>query len=188
MKFQHYGPKTVAIGTGWLINDDTVITAAHNLYSPIEKSHAIDVRVHIGYTQEQTTTHLKSEERRAQAAAVHWGYYATGQRQYDFAILRLKSPFQDARAIPFKNTPLLIPNETKVRVLGYPGDLPLEDEHLRGHIMYRSQCRVKAHDLKENGYQIEYLLDTAGGNLKDHPFTKPSRDANTARKLWRPRA
>jgi V8-like Glu-specific endopeptidase len=167
MKFQHHEPETVGIGTGWLIDHDTVVTAAHNLYSPTEKSHAIDIRIHIGYTQEKTTAHVRSEERRAQAVAVHWGYYATGQPQYDFAIVRLKSPFQKVRAIPFKKTPSVIPSATKLRVLGYPGDLPMDDQQLKGHIMYSSQCRVKAHDLEENGYLIEYLLDTAGGNLKN---------------------
>jgi len=185
IKFEHYGPKIVARGTGWLIDNNTVITAAHNLYNPSEKRHAIKVNVFVGYTGENTTALVRREGRQAQAAVVHWGYYATGQEHYDFAVLRLKSPFKDVRSIPFRATPSATQHSTKLRVVGYPGDLPEDDEKLRGHIMYRSQCRIAAYNLEDDGYQLRYLLDTYKGSSMQYIAVLES-DTNETRQLGRP--
>jgi V8-like Glu-specific endopeptidase len=156
---------TVGIGTGWLIEEDTVITAGHNLYNTKQNTHAIKVLVCVGYTKEQTTAPIdvKCEYRWAKAAAVHWGWYKAGQERFDFAVIRLESPFKDIRKIPFKPTPLKTETATKLRVLGYPGDLPVKANKMKGRIIYQSECPVPPYNLEMKGYQLEYRLDTAGG-------------------------
>lgn len=163
MRFQHFDNRTIAIGTGWLIDNDTVITAAHNLYNTIEKSHATHIDVFVGYTSTGFTGPAKCEQRRAETAGIHWGYYVTGRHVYDMGVLRLSSPFAAASAIPYKMTPYNLAQNTNLRVVGYPGDLPTTDDKKKGRDMYQSQCPVGAANIADNGYQLKYILDTAGG-------------------------
>jgi V8-like Glu-specific endopeptidase len=170
MRFRHLDPKTVVIGTGWLIDTDTVITAAHNVYIPLEKSHATRVDVYIGYTSDEFSGPAVCEQRLAQTAGIHWGYYVTGQHMYDIAVLRLASPFRTAKPIPYKTTPIHIAQNTNLRVVGYPGDLPSKHDIGRaGCDMYLSQCPVGAFSLAENEYQLKYHLDTYGGRIEPNP-------------------
>jgi hypothetical protein len=66
------------------------------------------------------------------------------------------------RPIPWKITPSAGLNSL-FRVVGYPGDLPKDNEKLKGQLMHQSQCNILAYDLEDNDYQLKYLLDTHGG-------------------------
>lgn len=106
---------------------------------------------------------VKREARWAQTAMIHWGYYRTGQEKYDFALVHLQSPFENGCTIPYKSTGPVVREDTKVRVVGYPGDLPTNNKAQKDSIMYHSECMVEKQKLATNGFRIQYLLDTAGG-------------------------
>ena len=154
-------------GTGWMIDNRTVVTAAHNLCrSSIDNSaeHVKNVLVTIGYSGEESTKSNEIETRRGKSIAVHSGYFAQTSREYrkyDIAAIRLERPFDNVEPMRWQITPHAA-NEITIQVVGYPEDLPLDDENKQGEIMYSSEQKV-TFDLKEQNDRLIYKLDTAGG-------------------------
>ena len=160
-----------ASGSGWLIDDRTVVTAAHNLYDSAgsKKEHAKNVLVAIGYSGKQTKDENTPEIQLGKSAAVHLGYYNQNPKsydpewqKYDIAIIRLENSFKEPNPLLFENTPYMESN-VAIEVVGYPGDLPQnapDDE--KGGIMYRARERINC-DLQKDKYQLLYRLDTYPG-------------------------
>lgn len=131
-------------GTGWLIDKETVVTAAHCLYDPKYDTFATTVDVFVGISMQWSQDKTEQEQRRASSVAVHWGYYAGYGTPYDFAILKLDQPFKDIVAVSAGNCPKDV--DFKIRVVGFPGDLP--SGHWRqGLDMYFSECKTPVYRL-----------------------------------------
>jgi V8-like Glu-specific endopeptidase len=99
MMFQENKKKSSWQGTGWLINESTVVTAAHNLYEPKDGSYACEVTVYIGVTNGNKHDRIV-EQGRGMAIAIHWGYYAAAEKQNDIAMIKLRKPLKTAVPIP----------------------------------------------------------------------------------------
>ena len=152
-----------AYRTGWLINNSTVVTAAHNLYSPVDESYAFEVKVQVGVTKGSKHVETQWGDR----AAIHWGFYAAGQRQNDMAMIKLKSPFRKVVPILCGNAPLVETERNILRVVGYPGNRGGTGLH-QGRIMHVSQgAHAKGWNLKSTDYILRHHLDTDHGSM--HP-------------------
>ena len=148
-------------GTGWLINNSTVVTAAHNLYSPLDESYAFDVKVQVGVTKGS----YNEETQRGDFAAIHWGFYAAGKRQNDMAMIKLKSPFHKVVPILCGNAPLVETESSFLRAVGYPGNRGVGGIH-QGKIMHVSQgAHAEGWDLKSTNYILRHHLDTDKGSM-----------------------
>ena len=144
--------------TGWLINESTVFTVAHNLYGP-NGSYAVEVKVEMGITKNNDSRN--HETRQDKFVTIHGGYFAIGKRQYDVAIIKLEgNPISGLRPIPCKTAPLIEVN-TLLRVVGYPGDLPTTGSH-QGSAMIE-QDGPSTDDLKNADFLLHHELDTADG-------------------------
>ena len=150
-----------ADGTGWLINNSTVVTAAHNLYSPLDESYAFEVKVQVGVTKGSSNV----ETQWGHFAAIHWGFYAAGKRQNDMAMIKLDSPFNKVVPIRCGNAPLVQSKSSFLRVVGYPGNQGGAGEH-QGRIMHVSQgAHAEGWDLKSTEYILQHRLDTDKGSM-----------------------
>ena len=151
----------IAYGTGWLIDNSTVVTAAHNLYSPLDESYAFEVKVQVGVTKGSKNV----ETRWGHSAAIHGGYYAAGKRQNDIAMIKLESPFHKVVPIRYGNAPLVEIESSFLRVVGYPGNSGGTGEH-QGRIMHVSQgAHAEGWDLKSMDYILRHHLDTDIGSM-----------------------
>ena len=149
-----------AYGTGWLINNFTVVTAAHNLYSPLDESYASEVKVQVGVTKGSKNV----ETRWGHFVAIHRGFYAARKRQNDMAMIKLESPFDNVVPILCSNAPLVETEKRSLRVVGYPGNRGGAGEH-QGKIMHVSEGAHAGWDLKSTDYIFRHHLDTDNGSM-----------------------
>ena len=149
-----------AYGTGWLINNFTVVTAAHNLYSPLDESYAFEVKVQVGVTKGSKNV----ETRWGHFVAIHWGFYAARKRQNDMAMIKLESPFDNVVPILCRNAPLVETEKRSLRVVGYPGNRGGAGEY-QGKTMHVSEGAHAGWDLKSTDYILRHHLDTDSGSM-----------------------
>ena len=159
-------------GTGWLLDEQTVITAAHNVNAigrNRKAEHVKNVVVSSGYSGKKTVTTNDVEIRRGKAVVVHSGYYAKDSKshhswweKYDLAAIRLDKPFQKAEPFRWVNTPP-VANHIKIQVVGYPDDLPTDDIEEQGHVMYSSEQTLTYDLQRDQKDQLDYVLDTNSG-------------------------
>ena len=153
--------KEIAYGTGWLIDNSTVVTAAHNLYSPKDESYAFEVEVKVGVTKGSNNV----ETQWGDFVAIHWGFYAARKRQNDMAVIKLRSPFLKVVPIRCGNAPLVKTESSFLRVVGYPTDRGGIGDH-EGMIMHVSQgAHAGGWDLKSTDYILRHYLDTDKGSM-----------------------
>ncbi|KAI0446311.1 hypothetical protein F4803DRAFT_38027 [Xylaria telfairii] len=160
-------------GTGFLVDDLTLVTAASNVLridGPVTS-----INVYAGYWG---SCHVRGEERIGQVqcaerigkrVAVHWGYYDNRYAvQFDLAVIRVNEPFTLVHNYIEYST---CPNDNEsedscIRVVGYPEHLP---EDAKGKYMYESQGHSEP-DIVDDGYLLKYSL--YGGGSSGSPVLK----------------
>lgn len=145
------------MGSGWLLDDQTVVTCAHNVYDHDNRAFAVSVMVMIGLNEKDARMATQRETRWGQSVAINYGYYAARQTRHDLAMIKLAKPFQHGSSIAWRDCPDKI-NMT-VRVVGYPGDLGRP----KGSQMHFSECLTGVCKLSQQEYKLQYMLDTEGG-------------------------
>ncbi|KAJ2978385.1 hypothetical protein NUW58_g7515 [Xylaria curta] len=164
-------------GSGWLLDDSTIVTAGHCVYR-IERSsdrrmnygllRAVEIEVCIGYARGGASGSSNMESRKGKWVLTHHEWYDRQEKDCDIALIRLQDAFEHPRGFPHVNeTPRRGENET-IYVVGYPIDIP---PHLRqtmpedttGHIMYESSRSV-TWDLDNPDTGLTYRADTYAGN------------------------
>ena len=131
-------------GTGSLIEQDVVVTAAHNVYrhaeyppsgGVISKAIANRIIVQRGWSTSNTRGNVVSTHSThyGSVAAVNPNYVIekTGTVEYDFAIIKLTSPVKGVQPLRYKNYPTLSADQ-QLCTHGYPNDKPHPDDSKLG--------------------------------------------------------
>ncbi|KAE8412388.1 trypsin-like cysteine/serine peptidase domain-containing protein [Aspergillus pseudocaelatus] len=147
-----------AMATGWLIDEDTVITAGHCAYKP-SYGRATDIRIFLGYNGQSSVKTKEVQGRRGKYIAVHWGYFDKCQKEYDLAVIKTDKAFENVTGFLWQDCPIE-EKDAQLTVVGYPGDTPANEE---GEYMHYSEGKT-TFDLRELDYMLLHHLDTAGGN------------------------
>ncbi|XDG03192.1 hypothetical protein ABKA04_002807 [Annulohypoxylon sp. FPYF3050] len=138
----------ICCGTGFLINNRTVVTAAHNVCD----DYATSIEVHVGYCE---GNHVQHETRWGKHVAINLGYHNYKDHVYDFAVIRLNKPFNKVREyIQCRSSSTEHP---EIAVVGYPQDPQQNKDGQHMHISKGPKGRVEDHVLR-------YKLDTTAGN------------------------
>lgn len=156
---------TWTMGTGWLIREDLVVTAGHNVFSHSYGGHAECIKCWIGYKGRKSASTDGVQHRKALNVVTTSAWYKAPDRQHDVALLQVSSPF-DGDVNPFR----FIKTATKttkqqLTIVGYPGDKQIEDENGDedpGAEMYYHTAPT-SFNLDESGGMIKYNIDTYGG-------------------------
>ncbi|KAE8320157.1 hypothetical protein BDV41DRAFT_3623 [Aspergillus transmontanensis] len=153
------------MGTGWLIREDLVVTAGHNVYSKTYGGQAKRIKCWIGYRGRNAAKHSSVQHRNALniVTTASW-YNQDGKRQRDVALIQVSAPFEgDLNLFQFRPTDTVV-NEKPLTIVGYPGDKYVEDNGNRdyGANMYSGKSNI-TFNLEETGGMIEYRIDTFGG-------------------------
>ncbi|GAW15167.1 hypothetical protein ANO14919_045760 [Xylariales sp. No.14919] len=144
-----------AYGTGFLIDAHTVVTAAHNIHD--HDWRPTSVRVHVGYWG---NGNVKQEVRMGKYAAIHWGYYRTGQGVYDLAVIRVSKPFKQVRSYIRYDTCPINGDGRQIAIVGYPCHDTRKD--MEGKYMYISHG-LACYNLAGDDGILRHLLDTESG-------------------------
>ncbi|RKK81839.1 hypothetical protein BFJ69_g3447 [Fusarium oxysporum] len=139
------------IGTGWLVNDEMVVTAGHCLYEWRYKGGFLKyVRCHFGYEGKGR----KGIYRYGVTAAAPAEYLKAESSVHDVSFIRLNEKVTEIKPIHYSVTP---PTATaKLGVVGYPGDLDF------GEQLYEDWATVHI-DLAKTGTLLSYRIDTTPG-------------------------
>ncbi|KAK4167810.1 trypsin-like cysteine/serine peptidase domain-containing protein, partial [Cladorrhinum sp. PSN259] len=175
-----------AMGTGWLISPDTLVTAGHNVFDwsgyGQGLGRAVHIKAYIGYHGRENLESPIVQSRVAKeiVTTAEW-VMSRENRHRDVAIIRLDRPFEgNLRCFTYKSTPKLA--EEMIGVVGYPADKVLQYEDGRqekGAQMYEQFNDVVYNietDAKNPQGMIKYRISTFGGQSGAPIIRKGSKD------------
>ncbi|KZL65429.1 atp synthase f1 [Colletotrichum incanum] len=163
------GKSVWMMGSGWLINPDTVVTAGHVVYDwGYRLQSAIEIKCYIGYSGRGSVGSSNVQARFGERiiTTAKW-IEAAGNRTHDIAFIKVNRPFSgNLRNIPFKETPVFAKG-VNLGVVGYPGDKYLEGKNgesgEKGAQMYEEFAPTDYNIEKSERHMIEYQVSTFAG-------------------------
>ena len=161
---QERGPDAPwAIGTGWLIKDDLIVTAAHNAYDwRYGFGPAASVKAYIGYYGKQTVDDPSVQYRAASRVTTTTEWMTDGNnRASDVAFLQLDPPFTGVTPFKFANTPAN--GNDILGVVGYPGDKLSQTTGEAGDRLWEEFQTVNYDLDKAPRHMLNYSISTFGG-------------------------
>ncbi|KAI0103187.1 trypsin-like cysteine/serine peptidase domain-containing protein [Nemania sp. FL0031] len=163
--------------SGWLIDDKTVVTCGHCVYStktsPRDNEdygilRAKEIEVYIGYHREATVGSSDVEMRKGKWALTHRQWYDRWEKDCDIAMIRLEKAFDNPGTLPYVDVTPRRGKDEMTYVVGYPEDIPPNGRHniledSKGGVMYESS-RATTWDLDNMSTGLQYRTDTSAGN------------------------
>ncbi|EJP62707.1 ATP synthase F1 [Beauveria bassiana ARSEF 2860] len=163
--WRYNGTEIWTMGTGWLIRDDLVVTAGHNVYSDTYGGQALRIKCWIGYRGRDLANDPRVQHRNAMniVTTEAWRSQSADRKRHDVAMIQVDAPFMgNLRLFNYINTPSPQISGSIVLV-GYSGDKsPERNEEDIGGWMYEGRCPAR-YDLAESSHMIEHKVDTYGG-------------------------
>lgn len=149
--------------TGWLADQDTIVTAAHCVVNKKLKVSRIEA-----FVSYDTGKNGSRQMRRGTHVAIHHSWSKFFKNKYDIAYIRLERPFIDTPPMRISSAP---DEAVSITVPGYPGMIG------NGRRMQSATCDCKERDIKTPF--INYDNDTLPGmsaylctvDATDHPIT-----------------
>jgi len=166
--------KGYAMGTGWLIKPDLMVTAGHNVFNWDGYGKAKEIKCFIGYQGSDSVTLPSVQFRLAKTivTTAEW-MQSRENRHRDVAFIKVDRPFDgDLRLFSYKSTP--VTGHFMLGVVGYPGDKTMDTEagEENGAEMYEMFAGQK-YSLDEPGTRLsmlEYYISTFGGEFLSLSF------------------
>ncbi|KAJ9608503.1 hypothetical protein H2200_007491 [Cladophialophora chaetospira] len=154
-----------AMGTGWLIRPDLLVTAGHCVYDWSQDGglgRAVSVKAWIGYNGKKSINSRSVQFRQGVQIVTTSGWLSSADnRTNDVSFVRLDSPFVDPPATPltpfrFAGTPGT--GTDILGVVGYPGDMSFNGE--KGAQMYEEFGLVKFDITTSDQHMLNYRIST----------------------------
>ncbi|KAJ8455345.1 hypothetical protein ONZ45_g18967 [Pleurotus djamor] len=150
------------IGSGWLAENNIVVTAGHVVHSRT-LGECTQIKCYIGYEGDESVTSPHSDCQLRYGCQIittrQWAQPEPGrsrERRYDIAFIRVRNPFEGQLNLPkYRET---APSATlSLGVIGYPGDKDL------GARMYGEFANTTYNIDTDEHHMITYPLSTSGG-------------------------
>ncbi|KAK5662714.1 hypothetical protein OQA88_8630 [Cercophora sp. LCS_1] len=181
IRYEGQTDKGHAMGTGWLIRPDLMVTAGHNVldWSGGGRGYgkAVQIKCYIGYRGAASVDTPGVQFRLAKniVTTAEW-LMSRENRHRDVAFIQVDRPFDgDLRLFSYKSTPAT--GHVTLGVVGYPGDKVLETDsgEERGAEMYE-MFNARKYDLAKAPLKLlEYDVSTYGGQSGAPVIRKDSR-------------
>ncbi|MCJ1438955.1 hypothetical protein MMC27_008345 [Xylographa pallens] len=174
--FIHYefqDPGKWAMGTGWLIKPDLLVTAGHCTY---DWSHSLgratEIKAYTGYKGKDSIQDPSVQFRTGKRIVTTAGWLKTrGSKAYDVGFIQVNKPFTGIVPITYVETPQQ--GDVTIGVVGYPGDLKNEITGEKGAFMYEMFLPTKFNLATQADTMLEYQIDTYGGNSGSPVLRQP---------------
>lgn len=154
-------PIVYAMGTGWMISKDTLVTAGHCAYNWDGYGRAKTIKVYAGYYAKTS-----KEFRAGKTVATTDGWLAGSKNKTkDVAFVKLETAFDHVTPFTYESTPL--EGYEDLFIVGYPSDRAVTVGGMtggqeRGGQMWESKGTIKW-NLVETQYMLSYKLSTSEG-------------------------
>ncbi|KAI1083659.1 trypsin-like serine protease [Whalleya microplaca] len=161
-----------AMGTGWLIKPDLLVTAGHNVYnwsgSDGILGRAVHIKCFIGYHgRDSIGTDIVQERKGERVVTTAEWLLGKENRHADVALIKVDEPFTGKlRVFSYNDTPTS--GDEQLGVVGYPGDKYINDSYGRqekGAYMYEQYNDIQ-YNLRDYGNHppmLKYRISTFGG-------------------------
>lgn len=172
---QQPGDKSYAMGTGWLIAPDLLVTAGHNVFDWSGYGRglgkAVDIKAYIGYHGRSSINSPIVQFRSGKVVVTNAQWVVDrNNRHADVAFVKLDKPFTgNLRLFTYKSTPES--GDDMIGVVGYPADKTLEDADGReekGALMWEqfTSTTYVLDSAKNKGRgMLKYRISTFGGEF-----------------------
>lgn len=161
---QESDDKRWAMGTGWLVAPDILVTAGHCVHMFQNGwGHVAQVNAHIGYNGKASIGTQNVQSRQGVRAVTTEGWLASNEnRQNDVGFIKLDRPFDNVTPFEIGTTPGR--GEDKLGVVGYPGDMTDPRTRERGYHMFEEfqPTRFNLESAKP-AHMITYKVSTYNG-------------------------
>lgn len=174
-----------AMGTGWLIKDDLLVTAGHCAFDhQYGYGRAVEVKAYVGYYGRESVENDKAnvQFRHGVTIATTKGWInSDANRANDVSFIRLDRAFRNVVPFKWEATPVTA-YSVDLGVVGYPADQKKGDEH--GAEMYEMFLE-SSFDLRSTpSNMLEYQISTYAGVLAS-AHTRERRLTNGCyRAIW----
>lgn len=162
-KNQDADTRAFAIGTGWLIADDLLVTAGHCAYDwGNSMGPAVTVKAYMGYSGKASIGKDSVQFRMGKKIITTAGWLQSEgrDRTSDVSFIQLDRPFKGKlNKFSFEDTPAQ--GTANLGVVGYPGDKLRDGEH--GAEMFEQFANVNYDVEKSKRHMLEYKISTFGG-------------------------
>lgn len=157
--FFQFGASAWTTATGWLLEDNVVVTAAHCIYNHGQR--ATCVKVCIGYSTslENANNAAAAEQRFVGRVMAPLEWINEETEQHDVAFLQLDSPFQNVSPI-IVDTPEINARQ-HLTIVGYPADLSVGG--MPGAEMYEMKIDRNINLERTKFNMLVYQGDLKGG-------------------------
>ena len=157
---QSTGSTDYAMGTGWMISSDVLVTAGHCAYNWDGYGRAKTINVYAGYYGGRF-----NEYSAGATVATTAGWLAGSKNKTrDVSFVRLENAFKNiSKPFNYVSTPLQ--GNEDLFIVGYPADKTCTDKNNkpeRGGQMYESKGTIEW-NLADTEYMLSYRLSTSGG-------------------------
>ena len=159
-----------AMGTGWLIRPDLLVTAGHCVYDWTHKfGRCVKVKAYIGYNGAASVTspdHPDVQFRHGKRVVTTDPWLKSGDNQpNDLSFIQLDQPFTGIEPFTFRSTP--ITGSVSLGIVGYPGDRRHNNDPNgeQGAQMYEDFGVIMWDLAIANDNMVEYRYDTYAGIL-----------------------
>ncbi|KAI8627468.1 trypsin-like serine protease [Xylariaceae sp. FL1651] len=175
MRYEKQKPEETgyAMGTGWLIAPDLLVTAGHNVFNWAHGEEglgrAVHIKCYIGYHGRDSINSPIVQCRSAKkvVTTAEW-LTSKDNRHRDVAFIQVDRAFEgNLRVFSYKATPKA--GDEMIGVVGYPADKSITDSDGReekGAMMYElfNDVQYNLEDKKNNALQmLKYRISTFGG-------------------------
>ncbi|KAJ8124263.1 hypothetical protein O1611_g9378 [Lasiodiplodia mahajangana] len=171
-----------ALASGWLIRNDLVVTAGHCAF---DHSHGLGrlthVKAYIGYHGNESINDpsYAVQFRTAKQVVTTQNWLEDGSNEaFDVSFILLESPFDDITPIQYEATPQT--GNSKLGIVGYPGDLMDKDTGEKGAFMWEMFQETSWNLATSSSHMLQYKIDTYGGNSGSAVFIQPPIAASDA--------
>lgn len=168
----------LSTGTGFIVDDHTIATAAHCVYGVDNKSFIKDLKVNI--YDENCTKILKTITPKEAHIPVY--YSLKGDERYDYALLYVEEDLSKygefSLSMPMDS---FMTSGATVTVSGFP-DKTASDPNAGGHKRYKADGEImdiRTYDPELWDYQIKYSTFTSGGDSGGPIYTTQTFDGET---------
>lgn len=149
-------------GTGWLLRNDVVVTAAHAVLES-QQNRAVSLKAYAGYHGLGSIGKDHVQTRRGKRVVLSKAYYDDQNHHHrDVALVKLEKPFESIQPFTYCDTPER--GNSSLGVVGYPADKGKNsDESDLGPFMYEEFADTSWNLHETQSHLLQYPISTFGG-------------------------